>query len=69
MNVEEMTLNEIKEKGYLALKKELGVTGFIKFLSIFSRGSGNYVEDRKELQDRYDVASLVKEIKKHKISE
>jgi len=62
----EMTLNEIKERGLLALKKELGVTGLIKFLSIYTAGSGNYVEDRKEILENYDILSIVKEIKENR---
>jgi hypothetical protein len=62
MNTNEMTLNQIKEKGFIALKKELGVVGFIRFLNMFSTGSGNYVEDRKELLNSYDVDSIIREI-------
>jgi hypothetical protein len=38
----EMTLNEIRAKGLAALARELGPTGYVRFLQQFEAGSGDY---------------------------
>jgi len=58
-----LTLNEIKEKGFIALEKELGTVGFIKFLNQFSHGSGDYTEERKNILKKYSVKDILDEIK------
>jgi len=42
-----MSTLQIKEAGIHALIKELGLIGFIRFMSQYTLGSGNYTEERK----------------------
>jgi tagatose-1,6-bisphosphate aldolase len=44
-----LALPEIRQKGWQALVKELGYAGATKFMLLFDPGSGDYVEDRKEI--------------------
>ncbi|MCL2571566.1 MAG: hypothetical protein FWE11_04105 [Defluviitaleaceae bacterium] len=41
-------LTIIRERGFNALKKELGSSGMAIFLRQFENGSGNYTEEREE---------------------
>ena len=40
------TLEEIRQKGLEALRKELGRAGMIRFLQQFESGSGDYARER-----------------------
>jgi hypothetical protein len=40
---------EVRAKGLEALTDTLGTVGTVYFLRLFSNGSGNWTEDRKEL--------------------
>lgn len=42
------TQNEIIEQGYQALVDSLGVVDAIRFIQHFSRGEGNYTEERHQ---------------------
>ena len=55
---------EIHKKGYQVLAKELGITGFIRFIQEFETGEGDYTKDRHKWQDKYIVEKIVEEIKK-----
>jgi hypothetical protein len=44
----EMTLNEIRAKGFAALARELGPTGYVRFLQQFQLGSGDYTSERQQ---------------------
>jgi len=66
IDVANKTPIELQHIAFDLLKKELGVVGFIRFVQQFDRGSGNYVEEREALQEKYTVQSLVDEIMKEK---
>ncbi|WP_353572053.1 hypothetical protein [Candidatus Albibeggiatoa sp. nov. BB20] len=53
---------EIRQLGFQALNKELGHVGALRFMQQFSRGEGNYVEDRHQWQQHYSVDSLAQAI-------
>lgn len=41
-----MTLEQIRQKGMEVLRRELGRSGFIRFMQQFETGSGNYAKER-----------------------
>ena len=46
------TMEEIRRQGLEALARELGPVGMVRFLQLFENGSGDYVKERHERQDR-----------------
>ncbi len=54
--------HQIKLMGLEILKTELGASGLIRFLQQFDMGTGDYVQDREQWQNDYNVDSLMKEI-------
>ena len=64
------TLDEIRRKGLLALRKELGRSGMIRFLKQFELGSGDYAKERHawvdatSLEELIEMSSLGKKKKK-----
>jgi hypothetical protein len=61
--IQNKTDHEIQLLGFQALKKELGIVGFIRFMQQFDSGNGDYVNDRQKWQQHYDVDTLVEAIK------
>ena len=51
MATNEMTLNEIRTKGYAALARELGPMGYVRFIQQFSMGAGDFTAERREFVD------------------
>ena len=49
MNTMILTQNEIKRQGFNALQKNLGISGFIKFIQQFDLGDGDYTKERKKI--------------------
>lgn len=64
--VQDKTDYQISLLGFQALRQELGVVGFIRFMQQFDAGRGNYTEERQEWQQPYTVDSLVEAIRKRK---
>jgi hypothetical protein len=60
------TLPEIRNKGWLALVKELGHAGATKFILMYESGEGNYTKERKKLFKNIPTEKIIKEIKKYK---
>lgn len=52
------TLDEIRQKGLSALRRELGQAGMIRFLQQFERGSGDYAKERHEWVDRTSIGDI-----------
>jgi hypothetical protein len=64
MNIQTMTLQQIREAGMEALSRELGIVGMIRFMQQFEIGIGDYSRDRHEWLDRYkvdDIATMLHE--------
>ena len=55
----EPTLEEVRTKGLLALRNELGVSGMIRFLQIFSNGSGDYAKERHAWVDNTSFDEII----------
>ena len=68
MKLEHTTDQQIRVLGLQALKKELGITGLIRFMQQFDLGSGDYVKDREEWQKDYTVDTLAEAIKKSSLT-
>jgi len=52
------TRNEIITKGFEALRRELGPSGFIVFMQQFGMGRGNYAVDRHAWVDATTMDQL-----------
>ncbi len=55
MNV---TIEEIKKKGFAALMKELGPVGYVRFMQQFVGRKGDYTKDRAKMLDEVDLSDL-----------
>jgi len=53
-----LTLNEIREKGLEALRRELGRAGMIRFLQQFESGKGDYATERRKWVDGVSMDQL-----------
>ncbi|HYV34558.1 MAG TPA: hypothetical protein VE988_02575 [Gemmataceae bacterium] len=53
-------LDEIVTRGLAALKKELGVVGYIRFMQFFSPGKGDYTKERHKWLDSISLEELAK---------
>jgi len=56
-------LNVIRNEGYRALIRELGVAGAVIFMRQFENGSGNYTEDRWAMMDKNSVDVIAERIR------
>ncbi len=54
---------EIRQRGYDALIKELGVVGTIRFLQQVETGKGDYTKDREQWLDRLSFDEVMKLMK------
>jgi len=54
-----LTLEEIRQKGVRALRKELGRAGMIRFLQQFEIGRGDYARERHAWVDRMSLEQLI----------
>ena len=66
MNVQTMTLEQIRVAGLDALARELGTVGMVRFLQQFETGRGDYSLDRHKRLGKEDVASLAKRIRRRR---
>jgi hypothetical protein len=53
-----LTLDEIRQKGLEALRRELGPEGMIRFLQQFETGSGDYARERHAWVDRTSLDQI-----------
>ena len=59
-------LSAIREKGFNALAKELGLSDMAVFLRQFENGSGDYTEEREELLKDLTIDDIVASINRRK---
>jgi len=59
-------LSAIRERGFDALARELGVTGMAIFIRQFENGIGDYTEEREESLNGVSIDDIVTSIKKRK---
>lgn len=53
-----LTLEEIRQRGLEALRRELGPAGMVRFLQQFETGSGDYAKERHEWVDATSLDDL-----------
>lgn len=61
--VPEIGLNELREKGWKALVKALGITGAIRFLMIHGIGEGTYLEERQLMFKDMSITDILGEMR------
>ncbi len=54
----QMTIDQIKKKGFAALMKELGPVGYVRFMQQFVRRTGDYTTDRAAWIEKVDLSDL-----------
>jgi hypothetical protein len=57
---------EIQRAGWEALKKQLGVTGALKFLLQYEKGEGDYTKLRRKFYKDKTVKDLMNEMQKER---
>lgn len=58
MGTIELTLSEIRSRGHAALVRELGPTGYVRFIQQFEHGTGDYTAERNRWLDDATVDDL-----------
>ena len=53
-----LTLEEIRQRGLMTLRKELGRAGMIRFMQQFETGSGDYARERHDWVDQISLADI-----------
>jgi hypothetical protein len=66
MDVQAMTPQQIRVAGLVALSRELGLVGMIRFMQQFEMGQGNYSIDRHVWLDPYTVDDTAKMVQEKK---
>ena len=62
MNVQTMTLMQIRSAGLQALARELGPVGMVRFLQQYETGKGDYTLDWHEWLDGLDAQTIADEM-------
>jgi len=62
----DMTDEEIRNLGLQVLRRELGLTGFVRFMRHFVKGSGDYSVERHQWLDQLIVEDILNEIRKNR---
>ena len=63
MNIQTLSLNDIRKLGLKALFKALGPVGMVRFIQQFETGVGDYTKERAQWLKDLDVKQIVEEIK------
>ncbi len=58
MSPMQMTIDEIKKKGFAALMKELGPVGYVRFMQQFVGRKGDYTKARSKWIEKLDLTDL-----------
>ena len=66
MNVQMMTPQQIRIAGLMALARELGLVGMIRFMQQFEMGQGDYSKERHQWLDQYTVDDIAKMVREKK---
>ncbi len=69
MNKISLTMPEIRKLGLKALRKELGVQGFVQFMQDFGLSYGDYTKDRNIWLTEKTVDEVANQILKKKKSD
>lgn len=66
MKIKILPLEEIREKGFKTLSRELGAFNFIRFIQQYKSGYGDYTKERKIHLPKKSVDGIYREIKSQK---
>ena len=66
MSPMQMTIAEIKKKGFAALMRELGPVGYVRFMQQFVGRKGDYTRERAKWIDKVDLSDLNSKFGKRK---
>jgi hypothetical protein len=58
MSTADLSPTEIFARGKAALLKELGPTGYVRFLQQISGGHGDYTKEREQIVGKYSVEEI-----------
>lgn len=61
-----LTLDQIRQRGLEALRRELGPVGMVRFLQQFDPGHGDYARERHQWVDRTTLDSIRAALPSHK---
>jgi hypothetical protein len=61
-----LNLNQIRNRGYSALLRELGPTGYVRFIQQFEPGSGDYTSERRQWTDKLDADAVMQLVASHR---
>ena len=64
MNIQTKSLNEITQEAIELLTRELGIVATLRFLGQFTKGYGNYTEEREALFKDMSLEQILAAIKK-----
>ncbi len=67
MEVQTMTINELRKAGIEALVKTLGPLGMARFLQQFDPGKGDYTKEREQWLGNLKVEDVLREIRRKKL--
>jgi hypothetical protein len=67
MTLEVKPLAEITHEAISVLCKHLGAANTIRFISQFTKGYGNYTEERQEIYGKMSVEEIVAEIEEKRM--
>ena len=63
MNIAIHSLSEINQQATDILVREMGIVDTLRFISQFSRGTGDYTQERGQWLDQWSLDEIIKEIK------
>ena len=66
MNIQAMSLNEIRRTGIEVLTEKLGIVGMVRFLQQNETGYGDYTEERDEILGNPSLEELYNSMKSDK---
>lgn len=66
MNVQTMTLEQIRRTGLEILAHELGPVGMVRFMQQFEMGQGDYSTERHQWLDTLDVPAIAEQIEQRR---
>jgi hypothetical protein len=63
MTLEVQPLAEITQDAFRILNKEIGIANTVRFITQFTKGYGDYTQERQQLFHDLTLADLLSEIK------
>lgn len=58
MEIENLTREELRELAYTILLRELGPSGFVRYINEIHPPSGDWTEERREILAKYSIEDI-----------